>query len=316
MTYFSCRKLSKTKAYRLESWRGSNWQQKLILWKRITFHWHTIRRAMQDLKYHKCLIYTKFWIVLNLRLKRRTFARDRFDWSLSDWQRIRFSDEVHFELESWRKLRIIRRSDERYCHDCIQVEKESQLKDVKRSHAWAYVEWDFKSNLMFYEMSGNSNDKMSQKVYINFILESIMKSTLERKKRFILKEDDDSEHNSADNNNIVWRWKKDLDLEYYFNALKSSDLFIIENCWQLVKQYLSNSNHWDDEITLNAIKRDEKNMCRRIECWMLRGKWLVISCRIKGLNKWIFEEVKFRCSLFLIHTWWIKPLLTKLSYIW
>lgn len=58
---------------------------------------------------------------------------------------------------------------------------------------------------MFYEVPGNSNGKMSQKVYIDSILESIMKPALEREERFILEEDGDSGHGSADNNNIVRR---------------------------------------------------------------------------------------------------------------
>ncbi len=105
-----------------------------------------------------------------------------------------------------------------------------------------------------YEISSNSNDKMSQRVYIDFILNSVIKSCFETNEKFILKKNENSKHESRNNNNIVWRWKKKHELKYYFNVLKSFDLFVIENCWQFVKQHLSKSDHWNDVSTLNAIK--------------------------------------------------------------
>ena len=218
-------------------------------------HWHTIRNTMQDLEYHKCIACTRTWIAPHLRALRRTFARDKITtWTLEDWKLVRFSDEVHFGLSPQRRLRIIRRPGQRYCFDCMQEGKEPEERVQKRFHCWAWVGWNYKSDLIFYEVPGNTNGKMSQRVYIDSILEPIVKPCLEMSERFVLEEDGDSGHGSANNNNIVRKWKEENGLKYYFNAPKSPDLSIIENCWQPVKQWLSKSDHWDDETTLDAIR--------------------------------------------------------------
>lgn len=223
-------------------------------------HFDTVRRTMQDLEYHKCLACTRSWLAPNLRMKRRTFANMRLGWKLEDWQRVRFSDEVHFGRGPQRQLMIIRRPGERYCFDCIQEERQPTTeidRKQKRYHAWAMVGWNYKSDLIFYEVPGNSNGKMSQRVYIDSILNPVVKPCLDAND-FVLEEDGDSGHGSANNNNIVRRWKEENKLNYYFNAPKSPDLSIIENCWQPVKQHLSKSDHWDDESTLNVIREGWK----------------------------------------------------------
>ncbi len=91
----------------------------------------------------------------------------------TNWNRVRFSDEVHFERDSQDKLFIIRRSDERYYQDCIQHVDESDAKDVKHHHCWATENHAFKSNIHFYHVSSNFNEKMSQRVYIDQMLRSI-----------------------------------------------------------------------------------------------------------------------------------------------
>jgi hypothetical protein len=58
------------------------WHQLIVvvdLIDRSHVHFSIVRTIMQNLKYHKCLICSKFWIALNLRMKRRTFANSQFD---------------------------------------------------------------------------------------------------------------------------------------------------------------------------------------------------------------------------------------------
>ena len=115
------------------------------------------------------------------------------------------------------------------------------------------VGWNFKSELVFYEVPGNTNGKMSQEVYINSILYPHVLPEVKKGKPFVLEEDGDSGHGSADNNNIVRRWKANHRLQFYFNAPKSPDLSIIENCWQPVKQFIDSVPHWDEEAVKKAI---------------------------------------------------------------
>ena len=47
--------------------------------------------------------------------------------------------------------------------DCIQVQGELEEQDEKpkRYHCWLAVGWNFESELIFYEVPGNTNGKMS-----------------------------------------------------------------------------------------------------------------------------------------------------------
>ncbi len=54
---------------------------------------------------------------------------------------------------------------------------------------------------MFYEVPGNANGKMSQRVYIDSILNPVIKSCLEAGEEFVLK-DGDPGHRKA--NNIIY----------------------------------------------------------------------------------------------------------------
>jgi hypothetical protein len=169
-----------------------------------------------------------------------------------DWHRVRFSDEVHFGWGPQGKIRIIRKSGQRYCQDCIQEEHEPDKKDKKRHHCWAAAGYNFKSNIHFHDVPGNTNGKISQRVYIDQILKPIVKPWLENGQNFVLEEDGDSGHGPG-KHNIVRTWKDTHGLEHYFNCPSTPDLAPIENCWQPVKQELYKYPHWDDVTTKELI---------------------------------------------------------------
>ena len=92
-----------------------------------------------------------------------------------------------------------------------------------------------------------NNEKMSQQVYIDKILNSVVLSMLEVDEDFVMKENQDGEHDSKNNNNKVRRWKTEKGLNYYINTSTSPDLSVIENAFLSLKQELSNTSHWDEE---------------------------------------------------------------------
>jgi len=112
------------------------------------------------------------------------------------------------------------------------------------------VGWNFKTPLIRYTIPSNQNGKISQTAYIDKILEPIVKPWLENGggEQFELEEDRDSGHSPADNNNQVRRWKAKHGLNSWFNGPKSPDLSVIETCFQPLKQFLSNSGYWDEEM--------------------------------------------------------------------
>ena len=138
--------------------------------------------------------------------------------------------------------------------DCIQHSDVPKPKDEQRFHCWATVGYDFKSNITFYEIPENTNGKMSLQVYIDQILEPVVKPWLLEKQDFVLKEDGDSGHGKAKYCNIERQWKEVNGLEHFFNYASSPDLSPIENCWQ-PKQHLKKFPHWDDHTTKELIVR-------------------------------------------------------------
>lgn len=84
---------------------------------------------------------------------------------------------------------------------------------------------------------------MSLQVYLNQILELIIKPWILKGHDFALEEDRDNGHDKAKNNNIVQKWKIKNRLEYFFHCFSSPDLSPIENCWQLSKQQLKKYLH-------------------------------------------------------------------------
>lgn len=231
----------------------------------------TIQRAMETLNYRKCVACKKFWVNERLKEKRRDWA----DYMLKkypdpeDWKRVRFSDECHFGYGQIGKLRIIRKPKERYCPECIQENDpkgQPSEKDQKRFHVWAAIGWNFKSDLVFYDVPGNSNGKISLQVYHDEILEPVVGSWLREtaelglESEFVLEEDGDSGHGGGKRGNICQKWKEEHHLKHYFNCPGSPDLSIIENCWQIPKQYSRKFPHWDDHSTKSLILEGWKNV--------------------------------------------------------
>jgi hypothetical protein len=181
-----------------------------------------------------------------------------------DWRDLRFSDEVHCSIELEGRLEIIRKPGERYCSDCIQeTMNQDHEKELERSHSWAAVGYNFKSDMHFYKVPGNKNGKLSLNVYRNQILEPIIKLWLERGDSFILEKDNDSGYGSGSSSDMAANWKHKLGLDSYFNCSNSPNLAPIENCWQLSKQYLKRFPHWNEFETQKLAHEAWQNISQK-----------------------------------------------------
>ena len=84
---------------------------------------------------------------------------------------------------------------------------------------------------------------MTAKCYRDEILEKIVKPWLETDD-FVLEEDHDSAHGiPRDGKGIVQEWKRENNLQHYFNYTRLPDLAPIKNAWQLLKQSLKRVLH-------------------------------------------------------------------------
>ena len=220
-------------------------------------HGHTMKRNLQAaLNYYKCLACVKNWLDSGICERRVKWAEEALELrpEPENWEDVRFSDEIHGGYGPEGKIRILRKPGNRYRWDCIQHQDSPSKKDQKRKHAWASVGYNFKSEITFYDVPGNVNGKMSQQVYIDSILEPVVKPWLENQggERFTLEEDGDSGHGPG-KSNIVRTWKEKNGLKTYFNCPQSPDLAPIENCWQPVKDQLRKYPHWDDSTMENLM---------------------------------------------------------------
>ncbi|KAK6363297.1 hypothetical protein TWF730_011363 [Orbilia blumenaviensis] len=209
----------------------------------------TIVRSMARIQYHMCIACRVSYLTPQACRRRVEFARVMLEKypNSEDWRRVRFSDETHFGFGPEDRVYIWRKDGERYQPKCIQHKRNSKDKDYHRLHAWAAIGYNFKSELVFYT-TANSNGKMSQAVYIDAILEPIVKPWLEAGQDFVLEEDNDSGHGTG-KDSTARRWKNNNGLVSYFNCSQSPDLSPIENAWQSPKSYTRRHPHWDEDST-------------------------------------------------------------------
>lgn len=95
--------------------------------------------------------------------------------------------------------------------NAFSTKRRLKKKTKKRFDCWAAVGYYFKSDLVFYDLPGNTNGKMSLKVYLyrDQILEHVGEPWLFEGKDFVLEEDSDSGDGKAQNRNIVRVWKSE-----------------------------------------------------------------------------------------------------------
>ena len=173
------------------------------------------------------------------------------------WRLVRFSDETHFGWGPASKQLIIRRKGTQWRGhpDCV-VRQETRSKSkkeaqMKRVHYWGAISFDFKSELIRYDMDGNQNGKLTQQAYIDQILEPEVSKWCSNRSEWVLKEDNDSGYRNKDSNNLVQKWKRDHGITQsnqsahrcYFNCPRSPDLAIIEDGWSYPKNYVKKRSH-------------------------------------------------------------------------
>jgi len=192
-----------------------------------------------------------------------------------------------------RELRIIRRTGERTCSRCIQERHPplSEDKYTKRYHCFAIVGWNYKGPLIFYEISGNTNGKMTQVKYIELLEQYWLPLTRDPGKLesypgaeddrvpgeyCVLEEDGDSGHIGKK----ATKWKKEHNVKFYINCPSSPDFSIVENCWQPMKQHVHSKPHWEDDATKAlAYEGWEKVTQKMINDWVKTMPQRLIDCQ-------------------------------------
>ncbi len=111
----------------------------------------------------------------------------------------------------------------------------------------AAVGHNFKSDMIWYDVPGNSSGKTSLKAYRDKILEPVLVLGFAKGHQFVLVEDRDSDHGTS-SSNIVRTWKRDNGLESFLNCSGSPDLSPRGRAWQAPKQAVKKRPWWDGGI--------------------------------------------------------------------
>ncbi|KAH6881058.1 hypothetical protein B0T10DRAFT_540156 [Thelonectria olida] len=167
---------------------------------------------------------------------------------LEDWydicrDNIFFSDESHFGYGDGGQALIARKLGTRNDPPSLQERREPDEKDLKRLNAWAAIGYNFKSDLIWYEVPTNRNGKMTQAVYREKNLEAVVKRWIE------------------EGRTVRTFGKHGLD--YFFNCPSSPDLSPVENTWPDPKEY-SAQEGWDNlkqETINNWIRSIPQRLC-------------------------------------------------------
>lgn len=102
--------------------RTSTWQELAELFT-DEVHPSTVKKELNRWGYYKCKACQKSWIRDENVRQRWHFAKLWKRLPAWWWKRVRFTDEVHFSVESRRAEMVIRDSTERFCESCTQYKK-------------------------------------------------------------------------------------------------------------------------------------------------------------------------------------------------
>lgn len=178
--------------------RAITWTQLAATADAPSVSWRTIQCAPSNRGYTKCIACTKTYVSKPLMDKRKAWANQkRNGYSIDAWKKVCFLDEAYSDEDLNESYRLFASKVNVHVKTVFK-NRMSQSRRIKNKyhHCWAAVGYNFKSELIFYEVPGNSNRKMNQRVYINSILEPIVKPWLKAGEDFVLEKNNDSGHGS------------------------------------------------------------------------------------------------------------------------
>ena len=150
----------------------SGYEQRTSSWediRRLFTPWiktaKTVKKHLNWAGYFKCKACQKSYLRATSIDARESFCSRIFlhcnDYSF--WRAVRFTDEVHFCLDSRSAEWVIRADDERFCHDCMQFNKKNHTSVL---HAWAMVGYNFKSKLVWFDVNAQVDEDPSWQLEI------------------------------------------------------------------------------------------------------------------------------------------------------
>lgn len=113
----------------------------------------TVKTALNSLGYRKCKACQMTYLTDSNVAERRSYCDTHKTHNYRYWRRIRFTDEVHFAIESRSAAWVIRDLFERCEPTCIQYKKRNKGSQI---HAWGMVGYNYKGPLVFFDSNNTS----------------------------------------------------------------------------------------------------------------------------------------------------------------
>lgn len=114
---------------------------------------NTVKEALKPFGYRKCKACQKTWLTEDNVAARKAFCDVYQHKTMQFWHSVRFTDEVHFALESRKAAVVIRNECKAWCDTCYQYRKRSRGSQI---HCWGMVGYGYKSDIVFFDANDSS----------------------------------------------------------------------------------------------------------------------------------------------------------------
>ena len=191
----------------------------------------TIKRTLHSAGFRSRVAKVKPYLSQKHLAGRLAFAKKHENWTLNDWKKVLWTDEVSFEKgKNTRRIRVWRRILEEYLPQCLVPSFKSNRSSVM---IWGGIMYGKKTEMTFFEKYGPNERRMrtTGADYVKLVYDGPLKKFIGRKRSIVLMEDGAPIHRC--NVSKAWLAKKKIKtLDWPAN---SPDLNPIENLWRAMK---------------------------------------------------------------------------------
>ena len=217
---------------------------------------HTLRDILKFHDVNSYVAIRKPFISPKNKIQRKKWAKEHVNWNINEWKRIVWSDECHVESDNRGRVRVWRKSNEKYHESCLVGTIKSGRFSVT---VWGCIGWNGVGPIRIID------GRLNAAKYVELL--SDVKEELEKKfgKSYYFQDDNAPIHRAS----IVNQWKEQNNIKSLQWVSQSPDLNIIENVWSKLKHGLSKIGKLPNDV--NSLKKDIAEVYSSIQVSYIRS---------------------------------------------